>query len=66
MYQHPICLLLPFVEVSLGELHCPSNQIVPEALMFLLLVVTVIVHFPPFLYQGSILFPFLLHPSLTP
>ena len=55
VYQDLVYLLLPFVEVTLGELHHPSNQIV-----LLLLVVTIIVHFPPFLYYGSFMHPSLL------
>ena len=43
VHQHPVYLLLPFVEVSLGELHHPSSQIV-----LLLLAMIVIVHFLPF------------------
>ena len=59
VYQHPIYLLLPFAIVALGELHHPSNQIIP-----LLLAMTVIVHFPPFLYQGSFMHPSLLLSSV--
>ena len=55
VYHDFVYLLLPFAGVSLGELHHPSNQIV-----LLLLVVTIIIHFPHFLYQGSFMHPPLL------
>ena len=61
VYQDLVYLLPPFFEFALGALYHPSNHIV-----LLLLAVTIIVHFPSFLYQGSFLFPFILHPSLPP